>query len=28
LRLARKLGRLKVETQREVLSVLTEMFSE
>ncbi|MEE9189089.1 MAG: type II toxin-antitoxin system PemK/MazF family toxin [Anaerolineales bacterium] len=28
LRLARKLGRLKVETQGEVLSVLTEMFSE
>ena len=28
LRLARKLGRLKVETQREVLSVLTEMFTE
>jgi mRNA interferase MazF len=28
LRLARKLGRLKVETQREVLSVLTEMFRE
>lgn len=27
-RLARKLGRLKKETQREVLSVLTEMFSE
>ena len=27
LRLARKLGRLKVETQREVLSVLTEMFT-
>ena len=28
LRLARKLGRLKVETQGEVLSVLMEMFSE
>ncbi len=28
LRLARKLGRLKKETQGEVLSVLTEMFSE
>jgi len=27
-RLARKLGRLKVESQREVLSVLVEMFSE
>jgi mRNA interferase MazF len=27
-RLARKIGRLKVESQREVLSVLTEMFSE
>jgi mRNA interferase MazF len=27
-RLARKLGRLKKETQREVLSILTEMFSE
>ena len=27
-RLARKLGRLKVESQREVLSVLMEMFSE
>jgi len=28
LRMARKLGRLKVESQREVLSVLAEMFSE
>ena len=28
LRLARKLGRLKKETQGEVMSVLTEMFSE
>jgi mRNA interferase MazF len=27
-RLARKIGRLKVESQHEVLSVLTEMFSE
>ena len=27
-RLARKIGRLKVESQREVLSMLTEMFSE
>ncbi len=27
-RLARKIGRLKVESQRELLSVLTEMFSE
>jgi len=27
-RLARKLGRLKVESQRELLSVLAEMFSE
>jgi len=27
-RLARKIGRLKVESQREVLSVLTEIFSE